>query len=337
MNYPVFSIIVPVYNTEHFIEACIDSLLQQTYSDFELLLIDDGSTDRSGKICDEYAGRDSRVRVFHEHNKGVSASRNKGMEVAKGRYINFVDSDDWVSTDYLQSYVDARKEFDYDVVFTELVRHYKGEERFVELPDCSAVCPEDLSKTVATLFNNGEFGYACNKSLKKEIIDRYQVRFDSRIPIHEDMIFMMDFCFNIQSIRLYPAPIYNYRIHFLSQSFNRNIAFSKYYLACMIGCDKSVILAQKMADFELNEAVKKYCLVRRQFTVINMYQVNKIPTRKERLEYLKLLHDRFYMDGYGKGIMKVGLNIKNILLVDLFFMTIFTLGQLFRSLKAKLR
>ena len=107
-----FSIIVPVYNSESFIKVCLDSILEQTYPDFELLLIDDGSTDRSGEICDKYAGKDSRIRVFHEKNEGVSASRNKGLEMASGRYVNFVDSDDWVSPDYLQSYVDARKDFD---------------------------------------------------------------------------------------------------------------------------------------------------------------------------------------------------------------------------------
>ena len=84
MRSPVFSIIVPVYNAEHFIKTCLDSLLEQTYPEFELLLIDDGSTDRSGKICDEYAGRDSRIQVFHEKNKGVSASRNKGLQMASG-------------------------------------------------------------------------------------------------------------------------------------------------------------------------------------------------------------------------------------------------------------
>lgn len=328
-----FSIIVPVYNSESFIKVCLDSILEQTYPDFELLLIDDGSTDRSGEICDEYAGKDSRIRVFHEKNEGVSASRNKGLEMASGWYVNFVDSDDWVSPDYLQSYVDARKDFDYDIVYTEMVRHYKGQERFVQLPDCSAVCPEDLPYILNRLFDNGEFGYACNKSLKREIVDRCGIRFDRRISFFEDMIFMLDFCLNIQSIRLYPAQIYNYRIHLSSQSFNRNIGFKKHYLACITSCDKATILARKIDNPQLYETIKRYCSSSRQITVMNMYRVNKIPKRKERLAYLKKLHDRFSIAGWNKGIVGVGLNIKNILLADLFLMTIFTQGRLLRSLK----
>ena len=87
------SIIVPVYNTEKFLHRCIDSILAQTYTDFELLLIDDGSKDSSGAICDEYAVKDARVRVFHKENGGVSSARNLGLDNAKGEWITFVDSD----------------------------------------------------------------------------------------------------------------------------------------------------------------------------------------------------------------------------------------------------
>ena len=87
------SIIVPVYNTEKFLHRCIDSILAQTYTDFELLLIDDGSKDSSGTICDEYAAQDARVRVFHKENGGVSSARNLGLDNARGEWVTFVDSD----------------------------------------------------------------------------------------------------------------------------------------------------------------------------------------------------------------------------------------------------
>ena len=93
---PQISVIVPVYNTEKYLHRCIDSILAQTFTDFELLLIDDGSTDNSGTICDEYATKDSRVRVFHKKNGGVSSARNLGVDNAKGEWVTFVDSDDCV-------------------------------------------------------------------------------------------------------------------------------------------------------------------------------------------------------------------------------------------------
>ena len=93
---PKISVIVPVYNTEKYLHRCIDSILDQTFTDFELLLIDDGSTDSSGTICDEYAAKDSRVRVFHKENGGVSSARNMGLDNAYGEWITFVDSDDYL-------------------------------------------------------------------------------------------------------------------------------------------------------------------------------------------------------------------------------------------------
>lgn len=100
----MISIIVPVYNSSKVLEKCIDSILAQTYKSFELILIDDGSSDESGKICDKYADIDDRLRVYHRTNYGVSASRNFGIEKAKGEWIAFIDSDDYIDTTYLESF-----------------------------------------------------------------------------------------------------------------------------------------------------------------------------------------------------------------------------------------
>ena len=96
---PMISIIVPVYKVEPYLRQCVDSILRQTYRDIEVLLIDDGSPDRCGDICDEYGAKDQRVRVFHTENRGLSAARNLGLREAKGEYIGFVDSDDWIEPD----------------------------------------------------------------------------------------------------------------------------------------------------------------------------------------------------------------------------------------------
>ena len=114
---PVVSIIVPVYNTEKFLHRCIDSILTQTYTDFELLLIDDGSKDSSGTICDEYAAKDVRVRVFHKENGGVSSARNMGLDNARGEWITFVDSDDWIDDNYLEALYGACIVSGSDIVF----------------------------------------------------------------------------------------------------------------------------------------------------------------------------------------------------------------------------
>lgn len=113
----LISIIVPVYNTEQYLRRCIDSVLAQTYKDFELLLIDDGSKDSSGAICDEYAAKDARVRVFHKENGGVSDTRNYGLDLAQGKYLMFLDSDDfWLRNDVLEMLIGKAEENDLDII-----------------------------------------------------------------------------------------------------------------------------------------------------------------------------------------------------------------------------
>jgi glycosyltransferase involved in cell wall biosynthesis len=108
---PLISVVVPVYKVEQVLHYCIESILRQTYSNFELLLIDDGSPDKSGEICDEYAKKDKRVKVIHKKNEGVSIARNTGFDNAKGEYIVCVDSDDYVDERYLQDFIDVINEY----------------------------------------------------------------------------------------------------------------------------------------------------------------------------------------------------------------------------------
>ena len=116
------SIIVPIYNVEPYLRRCVDSLLRQTYKDFELILVDDGSPDNCGAICDEYAAVDTRVRVIHKSNGGLSDARNAGLAIAQGEYIAFVDSDDWVAADYLGRMLAALQETGADICECEVLR-----------------------------------------------------------------------------------------------------------------------------------------------------------------------------------------------------------------------
>ncbi len=118
------TVVVPVYMVEEYLADCINSILAQSYKDFELLLVDDGSTDRSGKICDEYATKDSRIKVIHKENGGLSDARNTGIELATGEYITFIDSDDIVSNDYLKCLYDAAIKYNADIVQGVLTTFY---------------------------------------------------------------------------------------------------------------------------------------------------------------------------------------------------------------------
>ena len=119
---PLVSIIVPVYNAEKTIDRCVSSILNQSYKDFELLLMNDGSTDRSGSLCDAYEERDSRVHVLHKENTGVSDTRNQGIAMARGEYLQFADSDDWLAPDAVAGFVRAATEHQCDMVIADFYR-----------------------------------------------------------------------------------------------------------------------------------------------------------------------------------------------------------------------
>lgn len=111
---PEVSVIVPIYNVEDYLDRCIESILGQTFTDYELILVDDGSLDNCGKICDQWKKKDKRIHVIHKENGGLSSARNAGLDICRGKYINFVDSDDWLPSDSLQYLYDLRKKYHAD-------------------------------------------------------------------------------------------------------------------------------------------------------------------------------------------------------------------------------
>lgn len=185
---PKISVIVPVYNVESMLERCIDSILDQSYRDFELLLIDDGSSDKSGDICDFYEKKDMRIRTFHKENTGVSATRNLGLKKAKGDYLVFIDSDDWVDRDFFQK---ISYSFDqYDIIFFGL-QCLSAEGKVIDFyqPRNENTTESPLSQIVYSLFSIGLLGYMCSMVVKRSIILHNQIFFREDISIHEDSIF----------------------------------------------------------------------------------------------------------------------------------------------------
>ena len=217
----MISIIIPVYNVEQYLQECLDSILSQTYSDFEVILVDDGSPDNSGMICDEYARKNDRIRVIHQKNSGVSAARNKGLDNAKGEWVTFVDSDDWLNSDFLASF---QLSDDIDISVTGLcymrcperleIRTWKFEEKIIS-----------LSKDFADIANNNllEFGTVCCKAYKRQIIEAYKIRFDTSFSYHEDHLFFLQYLQHIDKVYLHRAISYNYRITYLGVSLSSKI------------------------------------------------------------------------------------------------------------------
>ena len=168
-NETTISIIVPIYNVEPYLRRCVDSLLKQSYADFELILVDDGSPDNCGAICDEYAAMDDRVCVIHKPNGGLSDARNAGLKIAQGAYIAFVDSDDWVTPDYLERMLTALVETGADICECDLLRT-GGEENLPAIEQRTPVV-FSTADAMAQLIHDGAFHqHVWNKLYRRDVI-----------------------------------------------------------------------------------------------------------------------------------------------------------------------
>lgn len=185
---PMISIIVPVYNTEKYLRRCIDSVLAQTYKDFELLLIDDGSTDTSGAICDEYAEKDGRIRVFHKENGGVSSARNLGLDNAKGEWITFVDSDDYIEENFLKSF-EGKLDADLVVGNTVLITYQTGKR--MKHNGIPSGCYKDVRSVLSSHLSESILRVPWGKMYRAGLIS--DLRYNESIHIGEDSLFNLCF------------------------------------------------------------------------------------------------------------------------------------------------
>lgn len=200
------SIIVPVYNTEKYLHNCINSLLAQTCTDIEILLVNDGSTDTSGDICDAYAAQDSRVRVIHQQNAGVSSARNAALAVARGEYIAFVDSDDWVSPDYIEDLQSAMTESGADLVACGMFAVYSRFDTVQDKTDCTEVL-EGREVYRVLLCDVQVGGYLWNKLFKRELI---RDGFDTDLHLSEDFLFCAKYAREVGRTVILRRKLYYY-------------------------------------------------------------------------------------------------------------------------------
>lgn len=209
---PEISVIVPVYKAEKVLSRCIDSILNQSYRNFELLLIDDGSPDHSGQICDEYLAKDARIRVFHKKNGGVSSARNCGLKEAVGNYLFFVDSDDWIDADFFSTV--SRYFGQYDMFFFggQMVTN-EGKLISVLKPENMNTEVNTLSDIVYSMFRIGLLGYALSMAMKRSIIIENQILFKEGVSIHEDSLFCYASLYKAKKVISLDLLFYKYVVY----------------------------------------------------------------------------------------------------------------------------
>lgn len=222
MNSPTISVIVPVYNAENTLRRCIDSILVQTFSDFEVLLIDDGSKDKSLEICNEYAGKDDRVRVFHKENGGVSSARNLGLDNAQGDWIAFCDSDDWVGEDWLMLYSSGINQ-GVDVVIQGIDYSMDGNRKRYSHVGTRYI--GDVKDGLLEINKYKIVGYPVNKLFKRSIIKDNNLLFDTKFRTREDFDFVMRYMIHAKNMVCFEAGSYKYDMPDYSSKYTNNDSF----------------------------------------------------------------------------------------------------------------
>lgn len=207
---PEISVIVPVYNSEKYLHKCVDSILMQTFTNFELLLIDDGSSDKSGAICDKYAQKDRRVKVFHKRNSGISSARNTGIENASGKYIMFCDNDDMVSNRWMKILYDYIVQFPSALVNCEYVKtdNASKEESRQHISGLDSVT-HISSEEYFFLYKNNYSPYIWIRIFRRDIISSYNIRFDENMKKGgEDVLFVLSYLEHCEEFLYIPQPLY---------------------------------------------------------------------------------------------------------------------------------
>lgn len=210
---PIVSVIVPIYNSERNLEKCIVSILEQTWENLEIILVDDGSTDNSSAICDEFERKDTRIHVIHQKNQGVSCARNAGLEYAHGEYIAFADSDDELPMDSVETRLLGIGETDLLVAGYDVVDFQGGKTYSIasyEYKKCTQL------EMLAMMFGEqscGYQGYLWNKLFRTRIIRKYELKFEEKIYYNEDRLFIVQYLEKSEQVSFENRSVYCYKIN----------------------------------------------------------------------------------------------------------------------------
>ena len=214
MYTPIVSIIVPIYNAENYLRRCLDSIVAQTFKDFEAILVDDGSADGSGALCDEFAAKDVRFKVVHQENSGVSVARQTGMDVAQGKYVIHADSDDWVEKDWITQLVEKIEENDADIAICDFDKILRNKTiHFYEDP-----FSDNQTDMIQKLLSGKLWGTSYNKLVRRELFAKYDIRFIPSMCMWEDLYVSCRLLMNPLKIAYVPKILYHYDFSLNSSS-----------------------------------------------------------------------------------------------------------------------
>ena len=281
--FPTISVIVPVYNTKRYLPKCLDSIASQTFTDFEVLMIDDGSTDGSGEICEQYSRNDSRFITIHQSNQGVSVSRNNGLQRARGKYISFVDSDDYIHPQMLELLYKAIRQGDYDLAvacYQSVMVNEKIAPQQIISPCFKNISIHDaIIRLFGTAGEDMLYGSCCNKLYKKRLLGGISF---SNIEMSEDLFFNMRvFCKASKAVGV-EQVLYYYVQHGASAVHRLSIRKEE---------DRMNVLYKCLDFLSLGSDAEACCLLKLYKTLFSTrLRVSKEAYQKEAVAKIKEIH-----------------------------------------------
>lgn len=295
MPQPTISIIVPVYNVEPYLRKCIDSILAQTFKDFELILIDDGSPDQSGVILDEYAKKDSRTRVIHKENGGVSSARNAGIDIAQGEFIAFVDPDDTIDKNMYKILYDSILHFQVDIVVCpiKIINTINNDSRASSVwKETNSRINKDTikNKIIPELLSGRTYNlYSCvNKLYKRSIFDELNIRFDENKHHGEDVRMNFILLTFIKDLVFIEKPLYNYFIR-KRDSLTKVFRGDLYDYAL----DNKKFMISLCEEYGVNIYINS---IRNHFTTVTLMHMQDVITRDIQIEKKRKIISRILND-----------------------------------------
>jgi len=300
---PLISIIVPVYKVEDYLEKCIKSILAQSLTNLELILIDDGSPDKCGEICDSYADKDSRINVVHKRNEGLSAARNTGLDIAKGKYIGFIDSDDWIDSNMYETLLALLVDNNADIAQCEFIKSY-NEEEIIDNSEKKNFEIFNNVESLVNLYNEKAISTVViwNKLYKRSLFEN--IRFPKG-KIHEDEFTTHKLLYKSKKLVYTDKTFYYYRQNPTSIM---NSKFNKKRLDILDAMQERLEFAEKIGnEMFINKTLNKYM-----FRLVYFYYKCKkeIPEEKEIINDIKKRSNSLYLKYYIKGKYRMRSKIK---------------------------
>lgn len=294
---PLVSIIVPVYNAGQYLDACIQSIIRQTWLRWELLIVDDGSTDGSAAICDGYAEQDPRITVIHKNNEGVSRARNEGLNMARGDYVVFVDADDLLPSNSLELRMEQRDGVDLVIAGYRIINESNDIIEETANQEKKIWPQETAIKNVIVSGDIGYQGYSVNKLFRRDIILKFNLRFDDRVAYNEDRLFCVSYVLKCNCVAVISEVVYIYR-----QTSSGAMA----QLKTMRDCDYDKIMSEFLAYDQMIQSI------RTDYPNLLFPITEDAMNRAVNLKRVTAPTERRLMKGFGERIISYGVDALRI-------------------------